>query len=236
MLIKELIDQSKKLGWDKMIYPLFSLWQKMLTIFLILLFVTALGYTIFCGIRDLKSLQFYIAVLGLFINLFGGIFIVMKMSDAKWKLLERRFQHTQRISSPVLSYDIYVDKIKSVFIRHDSLNREDIAFIINGLKYQGSIPSYRYKIFKFSYAIFFVILGMSLKSYNANQDMKFEDLWNNFLYYTLILGSLGLFIGIIERAVVRDFYMSWMKDKYNIELIRYLEEISLSIKKPATTE
>ncbi|WP_124580099.1 hypothetical protein [Pedobacter sp. KBW06] len=158
----------------------------------------------------------------------------MKISDTKWKVLERKFQHTHSISRPVSSYELRLDSIKSVFIRHDCLNREDIAFVIGGLKYQASIPLYRYKIFKFSYAIFFVILGMSLKSYNAKQDMKIVDLWTDFLHYVLLLGGLSLIVGLLERAVVRDYYMSWMRDKYNVELIRYLEEISLGIKKPVT--
>lgn len=232
MLIKELSSQSKKLGWDKMIYPLFSLRQKILTIVLFIFFIVSLGYTIFCGIHDFKNLQFYLSMTGLSICFFGGVFIISKISGLKWKLLERKFQRTHRLTSLVSSYDLYVDSIKSVLIRHDSLNREDIALVITSLKYQAAIPIYQYKIFRFSNAIFFVFLGMSLKSYNAKQEMKFEDLWNNFLYYVLILGSLSILIAIIEKAVIKDYYMSWMKDRYNVELIRYLEEISLSIKKP----
>lgn len=126
---------------------------------------------------------------------------------------------------------IRIIQVYSFLKENNCLNNGKILDIINIIKFETSVPKYKFFAGKVFYGLFIFFIGIAIPtivkySEEIKTPEKYGVLVNLFISIAQALGIIVMIVFIVEW-LVKDSHDRLAKNRYKVHLIRYLEEVRL---------
>ncbi len=165
-------------------------------------------------------------------------FLILTCLCLRWAYFGRRTNILLRSKYPKYSgsgnkFNRYALKIQLLRKKLEILKcheKESIDSIINVLKYEAALPVYQPTWHKVFSALFFLILGAFISFFMDIADKNdLTPLWNLMKVAMTLLLMLIAIIFALEVTLGKLVYDWKTRSRYQMELIRFLEEIKLNM-------
>lgn len=114
-----------------------------------------------------------------------------------------------------------------------SLKKDKIEHIISSLKFEASVPKYRFFSGKLFYTFFILFIGIVIpKLFELITPIKPEEKFDSVMdILSVVAKAMGLVVMLVflTEWMVKDTHNRLSKNHYKVNLIRYLEEIRMLI-------
>jgi hypothetical protein len=235
LVIRELLTFYSKLSWFNFVFLKMKRPERIELMLYAVLCIVAAGFAISTFPSTVYWGHTFRASLAIFLLVFAWLCLRGVLLDGKAEKIQA-LEYARYFSSGE-QFNRYTLKVQLLKERLEELkcsNKESIDSIINVLKYEAGIPAYQPTWHKVFNSLFFLMLGALISLFVGIADKSsLTPLWELMKFILVLLFMLIAVIFVLQVTLVK-LVADWkMSSRYQVELIRFLEEIKIDMTRSA---